>query len=434
MDTKEGPVSEGRHYRYYVIAILTIGGILNIADRLILSILLEDIKAEFAFTDTQIGLITGLAFTVFYVIFGIPIAWLADRKSRKTIIALSIATWSLMTAICGAATGFWSLFIARMGVGVGESGSGPAGLSLLSDYFRKHELGRAMGVTTLGATIGTATGLMVGGYFADLLGWRMAFVALGVPGIVLAIIVYLTVKEPVRGRFYPDAVSAPASASWREARGSWIATLSSLANNRLYVGVTLAYAGMIVIGYGFATWLASIMLRNFQVSTADVGFYLGLAFILGGIPGPILGGFLTDWLVRRNPKWRAWLPALATLLCLPIFYLCLQSTNFWWFLGIFSLGYLIFLIAQPPTLSLLQLAVKPGERAMAVAIAMLFNNLIGQALGAFLIGLASTSLAASLGTMSLSYAVMAVSACFGVPAALLYVWTGRAINADFESR
>ncbi len=433
MDMKVPSIKEGRHYRYYVLAILTTGGVLNIADRLILSILLEDIKAEFAFSDTQIGLITGLAFTVFYVTFGIPIAWLADRKNRKTIIALSIATWSLMTAICGAATGFWSLFIARMGVGVGESGSGPAGLSLLADYYQKHELGRAMGFSTLGATIGTAVGLMVGGYFADLLGWRMAFVVLGVPGIALALVVYLTVNEPKRGRFYPEAVPAAKTESWRDARASWLATLASLANNRLYVGVTLAYAGMIVIGYGFATWLASIMLRNFQVSTADVGFYLGLAFILGGIPGPIMGGFLTDYLVRLNPKWRAWLPALATLLCLPIFYLCLQSTNFWWFLGIFSFGYLIFLMAQPPTLSLLQLAVKPDERAMAVAIAMLFNNLIGQALGGFLIGFTSTNLAASMGTLSLSYAVLAVSACFGIPAALLYVWTARSIKPDFET-
>lgn len=433
MDKRISSISEHAHYRYYVIAILTIGGILNIADRLILSILLEDIKAEFTLTDTQIGLITGLAFTVFYVTFGIPIAWLADRKNRKTIVALSIATWSLMTAICGAATGFWSLFIARMGVGVGESGSGPAGLSLLSDYFRKHELGRAMGVTTLGATIGTATGLMVGGYFADLLGWRMAFVVLGVPGIVLALIVFFTVKEPERGRFYPQPQTAAQSESWQEAGAAWLEALGSLLSNRLYVRVTLAYACMIVIGYAFATWLASIMLRNFTVSTADVGFYLGLAFILGGIPGPILGGYLTDWLVKLNPKWRAWLPALATMLCLPVFFLCLTAASFWWFLGIFSLGYLIFLIAQPPTLSLLQLAVKPDERAMAVAIAMLFNNLIGQALGGFLIGLASTSLAPSLGTMSLSYAVLAVSACFGIPGALLYLWTARAIRSDFEN-
>jgi predicted MFS family arabinose efflux permease len=426
-------MTEGRHYRYYVLAILTVGGVLNIADRLILSILLEDIKADFLLSDTQMGLITGLAFTAFYVAFGIPIAWLADRKNRKTIVALSIATWSLMTALCGAATGFWTLFIARMGVGVGESGSGPAGLSLLSDYFRKHELGRAMGFNTLGATIGTAVGLMVGGYFADLLGWRMAFVILGVPGILFALVVYLTVKEPERGRYFSESVAKENMGSFADGFRSCVMTLKSLINNKLYVGVTLAYACMIVIGYAFATWLASIMLRNFDVSTADVGFYLGLAFVLGGIPGPLIGGFLTDFLARLNPKWRAWLPALATLLCLPIYYLCLVSTSFFWFLGIFALGYLVFLVAQPPTLSLLQLAVKPDQRAMAVAIAMLFNNLIGQALGGFLIGLTSTNLATSQGTMSLSYAVMAVSVCFGIPAALIYLWTARSINADFET-
>lgn len=427
-------MGESRHYRYYVLTILTLSGVLNIADRLILSILLEDIKKAFTLNDTQIGLITGLAFTAFYVTFGIPIAWLADRKNRKTIVALALATWSLMTALCGAATGFWSLFIARMGVGVGESGSGPAGLSLLSDYFRRHELARAMGFNTLGATIGTAVGLMVGGYFADLLGWRMAFVVLGVPGVALALILFLTVREPERGRFYPDMVMATKPQNWRDAKASWLATLHSLAKNRLYVGVTLAYACMIVIGYAFATWLASIMLRNFDISTADVGFYLGLAFILGGIPGPILGGYLTDFLVKFNPKWRAWLPALATLLCLPIYYLCLTSTSFWWFLAIFSCGYLTFLVAQPPTLSLLQLAVRPDQRAMAVAVAMLVNNLIGQALGGFLIGWASTNMGPSQGTMALSYAVLIVSIGFGVPAALLYVWTAKAIKSDFETR
>lgn len=421
-------MGEHRHYRNYVLAALTVASVLNIADRLILSILLEDIKKAFTLSDTQIGLITGLAFTAFYVTFGIPIAWLADRKNRKTIVALSIAAWSLMTALCGAAVGFWSLFIARMGVGVGESGSGPAGMSLLSDYFRRHELGRAIGFYALGSTVGTAAGLMVGGYFADLLGWRMAFVMLGVPGVTFALVVYLTVKEPERGRYHDEPVPAAKSETLREGLRSWWETLSELLKNKLYVGVTLAYACMIVIGYAFATWLASIILRNFPVSTADVGFYLGLAFLLGGIPGPILGGFLTDHLVKQNPKWRAWLPALATVACLPVYYLCLASNDIWWFLGIFACGYLIFLIAQPPTLSLLQLAVKPDQRAMALAVALLFNNLIGQALGGFLIGLTSTSLAPTLGSHSLAYAVMAVSIGFGIPGTLLYLWTARRIS------
>lgn len=427
-------MGEHRHYRNYVLAALTVASVLNIADRLILSILLEDIKKAFTLSDTQIGLITGLAFTVFYITFGIPIAWLADRKNRKTIVALSIAAWSLMTALCGAAVGFWSLFIARMGVGIGESGSGPAGMSLLSDYFRRHELGRAVGFYALGSTIGTAAGLMVGGYFAELLGWRMAFVMLGVPGVLFALLVMFTVKEPERGRYHFEAVPALKSETLGAGLRSWLATVGELLGNRLYVGVTLAYACMIVIGYAFATWLASIILRNFPVSKGEVGFYLGLAFLLGGIPGPILGGYLTDFLAGRNPKWRAWLPAAATLLCLPVYYLCLASTSFWWFLGIFSCGYLIFLIAQPPTLSLLQLAVKPDQRAMALAVALLFNNLIGQALGSFLIGLTSTRLAPTIGTHSLPFAVMAVSIGFGLPGALLYMWTARQIVAEPDRR
>jgi MFS family permease len=156
--------------------------------------------------------------------------------------------------------------------------------------------------------------------------------------------------------------------------------------------------------------------------------YLGLAFVLGGIPGPILGGYLTDFLVRQNPRWRAWLPALATLLCLPIFFACLMSTSFWAFLGLFSCGYLVYLIAQPPTISLLQLSGKPDERAMAVAVAMLFNNLVGQALGGFLIGLASTNLASSMGSHALGSAVIGVSAAFAGPAVLLYIWCGRLIG------
>ena len=415
-------MTERGFYRYFVLATLTAGGVLNIADRLILSILLEDIKHAFTLSDTQIGLITGLAFTVFYVIFGIPIAWLADRTNRRTIIALAIAVWSLMTALCGAATGFGTLFLARMGVGIGESGSGPAASSLLADYFEERELGRAMGFYYLGPTIGTASGLMVGGYLAHLVGWRMAFMLLGVPGLLFALFVFLTIKEPSHRRAPPPRAESMAS-GFRV----WRAGIAALLGNRLYMTATLAFACMIVIGYGFATWLAAIMLRNFAVSTADVGFTLGLAFLLGGIPGPIMGGYITDALVHRDPRWRAWLPALATLACLPVFLACLLSTTLWVFLGLFSLGYLLFLIAQAPTVSLIQLSVRAEERAMAMAVAMLFNNLIGQALGGFLIGFASTRLTPALGPHALGTAVIAVSALFGLPAVLCYLSAARSI-------
>jgi MFS family permease len=390
-----------RGYRYYVLAVLTLVSILSIADRLILSILLEDIKAEFALSDTQMGLLSGVAFTVFYVTFGMPIARLADRSNRKNIIAAAVAAWSLMTALCGAAVGFWSLFLARMGVGIGEAGGTGSGSSIIADYFHRHELSRAMGILTLGSTLGTAAGLMIGGFFADLLGWRMAFVALGIPGIVLGLIVYFTIREPVRGRLF-----TPTDGPDRQI--SVAATLRELAANKIYARVTLAYGLQIVIGYA--------------------GFYLGLAFILGGIPGPLLGGYLADRLARRNPRWRAWLPAIAAVGCLPIYALSLMSNEFWTFLGLFSLGYLVFLLMQPPTLALLQLSVPPSQRAFGVSVALVFNNVLGQAVGAFVIGLMSDALLPSYGPLSLGYAVLATSIIFGVPGALAYLWTAAAID------
>lgn len=408
-------MGEHRRYRQFVLAVITFGGMLNITDRLILSIMIEDIKHAFALSDTQIGLITGFAFTVLYVVCGLPLAWLADRMSRPLIISLSIASWSLMTACCGLATGFWTFFLARMGVGIGESGSGPAGTSLLTQTFKGHELGRAMGIYFLGPTLGTAAGLILGGVLAHAVGWRMTFLLLGLPGMAFALFFYLTVKEP-GGRPVPPKVSLA------EGLTSWFTGVRALFANRVFLAASCAFGCMIVTGYVFATWLAAIMLRNFPVTTADVGFYLGLAFVLGGIPGPLLGGYLTDWLVRRDARWRAWLPAIATLACLPIYLMALQSTHFWTFLGLFSCGYLVFLIAQAPTVSLIQLAVRPDERAMAMAVAMIFNNLIGQALGLFLVGFASTSLTPLFGAKALTWAVIGVSAAFAVPAALFYLY------------
>lgn len=417
------PEVEGRGYRYYVLALLTLTAMFSIVDRLILSILLQDIKAEFQFSDTQIGLITGLAFTLFYVAFSIPFGWIADRKNRKTMIAICLAAWSAITAFHGAAVGFWSLFLCRIGVGVGEAGSGPASNSLIADYFQKHELAKAMGILTLGATAGTGLGLMTGGFIADLWGWRMAFVVLGVPGVILAGIIYLTIREPVRGRYSDQPVSTTSSETW-------VATMASLARNTTYVRVTISYALLNVIGYAMVLWLAAIMIRNFGLSTGDVGFYLGMAFIVGGIPGPILGGYLGDILARRNPKWRAWLPAIAGLICLPVYFMCIiMTTNFTPFLALFCIGYFIFLFATPSTLALMQISVKPGERASAFAIAMLVNNLVGQAIGAFLVGALSDALAPAYGIMSLNYAVISICALFGIPGVLYYVWTASAIKA-----
>lgn len=404
-------------YRWYVLGVLVCTGVFSIADRLVLSILLEDIKAEFALSDTQLGLLTGLAFSLFYVTFGFPFARLADRRTRKNIIAFALTLWSAMTALCGAAIGFWTLFAARMGVGVGEAGSGPAAQSLLADYFRRHELGRAMGVLTLGSTIGTAAGLIAGGVLADLYGWRMAFVLLGAPGMLLGLILYLTVREPARGRYAPGGAAEAKQRPLGE-------TVARLLRNRVYLGLVAGFAVQIMIGYAIAIWTAPVMIRQFGVSPAVVGTFLGLAFVAGGIPGPILGGFLIDRLAKRDERWRAWLPGLAGVVCLVPLALAFNQPEFWPFLALFVVFYALFLLTQPPILSLLQTSLDAGERAFGVAMALFFNNLIGQAVGAGAVGWLSDR----LGPGSLGDAVVIVCAASGGAGLLIFLWTARQIR------
>jgi MFS family permease len=409
-------------YRWYVLALLTLTSLFSVADRLVFSILLEDIKAEFALSDFELGLLGGLAFSATYVLIAFPAARLADRSIRKNIIASAIAFWSLMTALCGAATGFFTLFLARTGVGVGEGCSGPASQSLIADYFRREELAKAMGFLTWGATLGTVTGLMAGGLLAEEFGWRWAFVLMGIPGVLIGALLYLTVREPVRGRY------APAGSSIEQT--SLKDTIQSLLGNRVFMGLSVGWAAQIMIGYALAFWMAAVMLRNFDLSTGEVAIYLGLAFLAGGIPGPVLGGFLTDWLTRFDERWRAWLPGLVSLFCVIPLGFSLSSGSFWVFLGFFAVAYGIYVASQAPILSGVQNAVEPSQRGFAVAIALFFNNLIGQALGLAVIGWVSDWLQPSQGPISLGIAVFAVCLVSGIVAMGIFAWTAAQMRSS----
>ena len=416
-----GDQPDGR-YRWYVLGLLVLTGLFSVADRLVFSILLEDIKAEFSFSDFELGLLGGLAFTATYVLIGFPAARLADRSIRKNIIAAAISFWSIMTALCGAAIGFFTLFAARTGVGVGEGCSGPASQSMLADYFKREELAKAMGFLTWGATLGTVTGLMAGGLLAEAYGWRMAFVLMAVPGIFIGGLLYFTVREPRRGRYAPKGASIEQT-SLRD-------TVSSLLGNRVFMGLSIGWAVQIMIGYALAFWMAAVMLRNFDVSTGDVAIYLGLAFLLGGIPGPVLGGFLTDWLTKFDERWRAWLPGAVSLLCVLPLGFSLASGSFWPFLGFFAVAYGIYVASQAPILSGVQNAVEPSQRGFAVAIALFFNNLVGQALGLAVIGWVSDWLQPSEGDGSLGIAVFAVCLSSGVLAFGVFAWTAAQMRSS----
>ena len=411
------------YYSYYVLVMLTVVSMINIMDRLILSILLEDIKAEFTFTDTQLGVLAGLAFALFYALMSIPIARWADISNRKNILAAALIIWSGMTALCGAATGFVSLFLARLGVGIGEAGGSPPSYSIIADYFKPSERARAMGVYVTGSVLGTGGGLIVGGLLGEWLGWRMTFLVLGIPGILLGVILYFTVKEPPRGRY--DSGNEDTKQATDIQR-----TLKSLASNKVYVRVGLSYAMLTMVGYAMALWLAPIMLRNFEVSLGMVGLYLGGTYILGGIPGPLIGGYLTDYMVKRDARWCAWIPAIFILCSVGTFWFSLSADSLSGFLGFFALAYALFMIPQGASLSMLQSSLGSGERALGMSFTLLVTTTVGLAIGPLLVGLLSDALTATYGAKALNYSLMATCGTAALIAALFYFWTSTAMPRE----
>ena len=413
----------GKYYRYYVLIMVTVVSMVNIADRLIMSILMEDIKAEFHLSDTQVGLLVGLAFALFYALMSFPIARWADIGNRKNILSLAVILWSGMTALCGAAVGFYSLFFARLGVGVGEAGGSPPTYSLIADYFKPSERARAMGVYMVGAALGTGGGLIIGGILGEMLGWRTTFLVLGIPGVLLGLLFFFTVKEPQRGRL--DAGEA------KDKKAKDInKTLKSLAANPVFIRISVSFAMLTMIGYAMAFWLAPIMLRNFDVSLGKVGLYLGLTYIAAGIPAPLIGGYLTDYMAKRDARWLAWIPAIAIIIVSVALWFCVMADSFEVFLSFFVLAYFVFMIPQGASLSLLQSSLGAGERAVGASFALIINSLIGAALGPLLVGMLSDAMAADYGVKSLNYALIIVSIGASIIGSIFYLWTARAMSAE----
>ena len=425
MKRKSGAVAGGV-YRYYVLIMLMLTFMFNIADRLVMSILIEDIKAEFVLSDTQIGLLAGTAFTVFYLVLGVPAGRLADRTNRKTMVAVSLSLWSLMSALCGAAIGFWTLLLARLGVGVGEAGGGPPSVSVITDYFAPHELSRAMGIFAVGAVLGPVLGYAAGGLIAEAYGWRWTFVILGLPGILLGILLYFTVLEPARGRFFEGKGQKAAA----DGQQPFMSTMRSLWTNNVFVRVVLANSFTNIPSFAFAIWLAPTLIRNFDVTQGEVGVYLGAVLFAGGVPGMILGGYLADFLAGKNPRWRPYYCAVAVMLVLPFWTFCLLSDSLEMTLALYICGYVLLVSTQGAAISMVQSAVMPTERGTASSISSLSINLLGYGIGPALIGLMSDNWAEAHGSMSLNYAVIATVVVSLSMATVLFWWTGKAVAGD----
>ena len=409
--------SPAKHYRYWVLLLLTLSYALSVIDRGLITVMLSDIKQEFALSDTELGLLGGLAFALFYSTLAIPIARFADHANRKNIIAAAVGFWSLCTALCGMAAGFWSLFLARVGVGAGEAGGTPPAHSILADYFAKSELGRALSVYSIGAIIGTLGGHLLGSYLVQAYGWRVAFIAVGLPGVFLGALVYFTIKEPSR--------AAPAP----EQRASFGTTLRSLLANKAYLGVALGNVFAWVPTYSLFIWIFPLIERSHDIGKLEIGGALAMALLLGAVPGMFLGGVFSDLLAKRNNRWLGWSPAIWIIAAAPLYLMLIFTPSFEWLI-IFYGGYLFVAnLTQGPILSAIQSVVLPRERALAVALGLFGVNIIGQALLPVVIGLLSDTLFADYAGRSLNYSLSTLVIAFAI-ACGFFLYCAKHLNVQ----
>lgn len=289
-------------YKWYVVGVLTAVYASSQVDRQIMGMLLEPIKLELGASDTQMGFLIGLTFAVFYATLGMPIAMLADRSNRRNIITAAISIWSLMTVVCGYAANFMQLALARIGVGVGEAGSSPPSHSIIADLFGPEHRGTAMGVFALGVNIGLLIAYLAGGWLTENWGWRATFVAVGLPGLLFAAILYFTTREPERGaseQLQSDTDNPPSFAV--VARHMW----SVRSIRHVVIGSSLAG----FVGYGFVLWMPSFLLRSHGLSPTEIGLVLALMTgVVGGL-GTSTAGRLADALAKRDIRWRVWVVA-----------------------------------------------------------------------------------------------------------------------------
>jgi MFS family permease len=397
----------------------------NHIDRGILNILIQPIKEEFGASDFMMGMLAGPAFAIFYATAGIPIARLADRTSRVNVIAVSMTVWSGMTALSGYAGNIISLALFRVGVGAGEAGCSPPSHSLIADYFPPERRGRAMGVYAMATQAGAAFGWLLGGWLFLWLGWRWTFVAAGVPGIFLALIVKMTVKEPARGRTEGGAVDVEPM-PFGEA-------LRHLLRQRSYMWLQAGGALHAVAGYGLGVWVATFLIRIHGLEIHEIGSWLGGIAIVAGMPGMLLAGLLSDRLTPRDPRWYVGIPAVSALISAPFTVAFLFLGDVTAALICYAIHAVLGMAFSAPTFAMTQAVVKVRARSLAVAVHLLMVNLVGLGLGPVIIGGLNDMLHEDLGDEAIRY-TMLLAVLTNVFAVGFYYLSARTVKHDIENR
>jgi MFS family permease len=412
----------GGGYKNYVLSLLMVVYIFNFIDRQILVILQESIKADMGLSDSQLALLSGFSFAIFYVTCGIPIARLADRANRRNIVAASLTIWSLMTAVCGLVGNYWQLLLARIGVGIGEAGASPPSHSIISDYFPFESRGRALSIYSMGIYIGILCGFLAGGWLNEFFGWRVAFLVCGLPGVLLAVVVRLTLREPQRGMSDPEPYQPPDQVPMLSA----VRRLWALRSFR-YASLGAAFNAF--VGYGSLNFMPSFAIRLHQMPVGEVGTYLSLIVGIGGAIGAYAGGQISDRLGRRDPRWYYWVPGVGTLLAAvltPIVVLTDSQTLMWSVFFVSNISLALFLA---PTIAMAHNLVGPNLRALASAMIFFVLNIIGLGLGPLTVGIISDLLMPTTGNESLRWALLVVSQ-FALLGGAFYFLAARHLTAD----
>lgn len=392
-------------------------------DRHIVAVILEPIRAEFGVSDARLGILSGLSFAIFYVTLGIPVARWADRGDRRFIIVAALVTWSAFTALCGAAQTFWQLALARVGVGAGEAGAIPPGQSLLADYYPPAERSRAMAVFTLAATAGYLLGLSVGGWYVERYGWRATLVAAGLPGLLLALVARVVLVEPRGGR-----------RSGAPSRGESLRTVfATLAAKRCYVLIVASMILYMLLAYGALVFTASFLVRVHHLTIGQAGGTYGAVTGAGAALGMLLGGVLTDRLAARDLTWLCRLPAIGLVLAWPFHVLAYLAPSVPTMMTALFFGVIATSSAVPAQYSALHAVCGSTRRAMAVAVAFFFMNLLGMGLGPVIAGALSDALAARHGAgEGLRYAIVAMLTMF-LPSGVLMWRAARHLPHEVEA-
>lgn len=415
-----------RGYSAWILFLLTAAYALSLLDRQIINILAESIKRDLAISDAQLGLLTGTAFGLFYATLGVPIASLADRTHRVNVLSLSLLMWSAFTGVCGLALGFTHLILARLGVGVGEAGGTPASMSLLSDYFPYDRRATALAILSMGMPLGTAIGFGFGGLLEGAVGWRNALLLASLPGVVFAIVIKLTLREPVRG----GADLLPGSVASTDRVGAF-KTIMQMLRLPTFLRTVCGGACAVFVIYVSNAWLPPFFIRVHGMSVSQVGFWIGGCVCVGGTVGVLSGGVIADRLKPHLPAAELLVPAISTLLAVSAVAGLLLSHNRVIALGCMAAMYIFGTVWMGPTSSIVQRVAPVHSRSLATGVQLLIGNMVSLTFGPWLVGALSDHFGRTMGVEGLRYALLCVPA-IGLLGSLFYLSAVPHLARDAE--